>query len=205
MIKIENFKIKADGYIRCKSKFYSVVDIISDTKVFDFSKGINVLNGEIDSGIFGISYLISMYNYRNKEDITLFDVDIVSNDEPIAIDDLSDKSCYIDEIYPLFNKDLTVEQLVKEGLKKSGLNETIENIMDMFHLEQFRFMRPLSQTGNERLNSMAAIGYSYGKQIFCFPWLSNIRYDYFRVRLTNITETLEKLGKIVIFPYSCGN
>ena len=59
---------------------------------------------------------------------------------------------------------------------------------------------PLSGIGNERFRCMAAIGYAYDKDIFCFPWLSRMRFDYYHRNLTDVLQILKDRQKIVIFP-----
>ncbi len=66
-MKILNITIKNEGYIHCKSAFYSSEDILSLTE-YIFTKGINMLNGDIDSGVWAISYLLSMmYKYTPQD------------------------------------------------------------------------------------------------------------------------------------------
>jgi len=47
---------------------------------------------------------------------------------------------------------------------------------------------------------MAAIGFCHKKQVFCFPWLSKKRFDYYRGNITDVLNVLESLGKIIILP-----
>ena len=64
---MKDILIKAGGYIDCKSEFYSVFDTINEHNEYHFYPGINRLTGDIDSEIFGISYLMSMYGIAKKE------------------------------------------------------------------------------------------------------------------------------------------
>ena len=63
-----------------------------------------------------------------------------------------------------------------------------------------RFERPVKYVGDKRLLAMNAIGYVYGKQVFCFPWLSQVRFDGFHGNMTESLKLLESLGKIAIVP-----
>jgi len=47
---------------------------------------------------------------------------------------------------------------------------------------------------------MAAIGYAIGKDIFCFPWMSQNRFESFHSNIVGILPILESLNKIVILP-----
>ena len=70
----------------------------------------------------------------------------------------------------------------------------------MFKITPFRFDRPISGTGSERFKAMSAIGFSYGKEVFCLPWFSMRRYDRFKVQMSHLNDTLSSLGKMVVFP-----
>ena len=61
-----NLKIKNNGYVYCHSSFFDAEDVLEE-KEFEFSSGINKLVGDIDSGNFAISYLISMYDKIYKK------------------------------------------------------------------------------------------------------------------------------------------
>ena len=106
----------------------------------------------------------------------------------------------MDTIHPMFSKKTSVDKLVAKGLKKSKADTTSEKIRELFCIDQERFTRPLSQVGNEIFQVMAAIGYANGKDVFCFPWLSDERYRYYQVRIDAVTEILASLDKVVILP-----
>ncbi len=89
---------------------------------------------------------------------------------------------------------------MSQGLKKYGRLETPENIRDMFHINSERFNRTLVGVGNEIFRSMAAIGFCHEKQVFCFPWLSKKRFNYYHGNITDVLNILESLGKIIILP-----
>ena len=201
-MKIKNINIRNDGYILCESAFYTVDDIINENKNFEFNTGVNVLHGEIDSGNFAVSYLISMYNKVNKETLFLpFEATVNGQVMPLA--DLTKYACYMDLKYPLFASNRSVERLISSGLKKSGLQKTVKDIKNLFGLDDDRFQRPLKCVGNERFRAMAAVAYSYDKQIYCFPWMSKMRFDYYGKNISWLLQVLESLGKIIILP--CGD
>ena len=68
---MKKFVIKNSGYITCHSVFYSVEDVLDEQTVYEFHRGINEMIGDIDSGIFGISYLLSMYEIIDKNTVFL--------------------------------------------------------------------------------------------------------------------------------------
>ncbi len=198
-MKIKDIYVINNGYIHCRSVFYASHDILNKSE-FHFTTGINKLNGEIDSGNWAISYLLSMYKYRPKDFILFEQPQALLNNERISLEELSKFSCYMDIEYPLFSKNTSVRKLVTRGLKDSKLNYSCDDIKNLFQLDNERFERPLKNIGNDIFRAMAAIGFSYNKQIFCFPWLSKIRFEGYHKNLTWLLQTLEDLEKIVIVP-----
>ena len=85
-------------------------------------------------------------------------------------------------------------------MKRSKINCSVEDVKKIFDLDDERFERPLKKVGNERLRAMAAIGYSCGKEIFCFPWHSDRRFEYYHGNLSMLLEMLVDLGKMAIVP-----
>ena len=199
---MKNIKIvvSVEGYFDCSSCFYRSADMISPLRKFDFKTGINTIYGEIDSGAWAISYLISMYRYKPKTCI-FYDKPQISTDGcEVSLRDVSEHSCYMDREYPLFSTRKTVRACVASGLKKTGMRETPDDVQRLFLISPDRFNRPLSGTGNEVYKAMAAIGYAHGKQIFCFPWLSQKRFSALHRNMTDLLDILEKLEKTVILP-----
>ncbi|MDE6148746.1 MAG: hypothetical protein K2F81_01445 [Ruminococcus sp.] len=201
-MEIKNINLTNCGYIYCKSCFYSCQDGLREDITYQFSVGVNNLVGEIDSGNWGISCLISMYPYFSplEKGLVFLPHEAMVNGETWSLSKLSKYSCYLDEQYPLFNTKKTVKKLVAQGLKSNKSTVLPESIRDMFHIDLERFERPLSGVGNEVFRAMAAIGYSHGKQVYCFPWLSKMRFDYYHGNMTDLLSILESLQKIVILP-----
>ena len=200
LLNIERIEIVNDGYILCKSNFYTSKDIINREKKYIFSKGVNRLNGEIDSGVWAVSYLLSMFKYRQKDFILYEKPEVFVGGEAISLAEFSEYSCYMDKSYPLFASKKTVRELVSKGIKKTRQNYAPENIKDMFCIDENRFERPLNATGNEVFKAMAAIAYSNNKQVFCFPWLSQKRFEGYHNNLLWLLDELDRLGIIAIVP-----
>ena len=91
---------------------------------------------------------------------------------------------------------------MERGLKRSGLSMRADDVKRLFDLDDMRFERPLRQNGNESYRAMAAIGYSFGREVFCFPWFSAKRSKYFQGHFSFLLEVLAREGKTVIFPGS---
>ena len=197
---IKNINVRCDGYVSCKSGFYSCFDVLPSSEV-SFSARINRLVGEIDSQIWSVSYLLSMYKHRPKDFSLFAPPEIKVNNVGVSLDEFSDYTCYMDEtVYPLFKSKASVRRLVSLGIKKYNLNCTPEEVRNLFHIDEERFERPIKGVGNERFRAMAAIGYTHGKQVFCFPWLSKMRFDGYHGHMTDLLEVLERLNLVVILP-----
>lgn len=199
-MKLEKLDISNEGFVHCHSCFYSSKDILIGNTTFSFTKGINKLYGEIDSGVWAISYLLSMYVHKTQ-DFALFKQQKVRlNNEHISFDELSKYTCYMDVSYPLFSSNCSVKQLISNGLEKNDLYYTPEEIRKIFELNDERFERPLVGLGNEIFKAMAAIGFCNKKELFCFPWLSQKRFDYYHKNISCLLRTLDQLDKTVILP-----
>ncbi len=200
-MKIESLSFRARGYVDCKSGFYTAQDNLSSDVEYTFKTGINKLIGEIDSNVWAASYYLSMYKYRKKDFIIFENNGVFVNDSQLSLDELSEYTCYLnDKFYPLFSTGKSVRKLIMQGIKKNKLDCTPDDIKALFELDDQRFERPVKCVGNERFRAMAAIGYAYGKQVYCFPWLSKKRFDYYHGNMTWLLDILEKLEMIAIVP-----
>lgn len=199
-MKINNINIQNEGYVHCKSSFYSVHDILSADSSYTFSLGTNKLIGEIDSGNWAISYLLSMYKHQPKDFVLFEQPEVMVNNKLISINELSGYSCYMDISYPLFSVNKSVKDRILRGLAHSKSNYTYDEVVNLFHIDCDRCERPLAGVGNEIFKAMAAIGFSYKKEIFCFPWLSNKRFEGYHDNLATLLQILENLRKIAIVP-----
>ena len=100
----------------------------------------------------------------------------------------------------MFSKKKTVKRLIECGLKRSKLPYTSTEILDIFGVQEHHREISVNKTGTEQYKAMCAIGFSYGKEIFCFPWFSKSRYEAFVVHLNYTLKVLSDLNKIVILP-----
>jgi len=66
------------------------------------------------------------------------------------------------------------------------------------------FAQPICCAGNDGYSCNAAIGYAKKYEVFSFPWISRIKYDFLVSQLHSVCETLEKTGCIVLLPVSSG-
>lgn len=200
-MKIEQIELQSDGYAECRSPFYRALDVLDERKVYRFAPGIHRLEGEIDSGNWAVSYLLSMYSHRPK-DFTLFEKpNLLVNGVPMSLADFSAYSCYMARDFdPLFSTGRPLDKIIAREIRESGRSSSPDEIREQFGMDAERFVRPISGVGNEIFKAMAAIGYLKGRQVFCFPWMSQRRFDAFHAHLTWLLRKLEELGCTVILP-----
>ena len=102
-MEIKYICVKNDGYVDCRSEFYSASDTLDSENEYEFTIGINKLFGEIDSHIWAISYYLSMYKYRPKDFVLYKPLEVVVNDITLPLNEVLTYTCYMDKIYPLFS------------------------------------------------------------------------------------------------------
>lgn len=192
--------IHMSAFVNCKSSFYTACDMLNEFNIYEFTNGINLLEGEIDSGVWAISYLVSMYQHDTHSCHIFPPADIQIDGADLTLSQLCRRSCYMDPLYPLFASRKTIRKLVAKGIAHNQDMKSVEGIRELFGIDKERFESPLSGVGNERFRCMAAIAYVYKKDIFCFPWLSKMRFDYYHRNLTDVLQILEEKQKIVILP-----
>ena len=197
---IENIRFVNEGYVKCKSAFYMAQSSLLSSEAHCFSKGINTLVGDIDSGAWAVSYTLSMYKHCPKDFMLFNQPDVWLNGNNMSLRDFSKFACYIDGTNPLFSSKAPLKKVIQHSLKVSGSNIFLDEIQDIFGLDTFRLEHPISSSGNEVFRAMSAIAYSCGKQVFCFPWMSQNRLCYYGDNISKLLSTLEKLDGIIIFP-----
>ena len=197
---MKNITVRAEGSVLCRSCFYTAWDGVLGDAPYIFSAGANKLIGEIDSGIWAASYLLSMYKHQPKDFILHGRPEIELNGRFVSLETMSDICCYMDRLYPMFSGKSLVKTMVSRELKKSKSALTPEEVAEMFQIDSERFGRPIAGMGNEKFKAMAAVGFCAGKEIFCFPWMSKKRFDGYHRHLSWLVEKLPDLGKIVVLP-----
>ena len=199
-MKIESIKLRCDGYVTCRSYFCTYFGSISSKNEYTFTKGVNRLEGEVDEEFWPASYLIGMKSARPRDFMIFEEADVSINGQKCPFGEAEKYACYMDTLYPAFGGRKSVRRLVFEALKKNGSNKTVDEVKNIFCLDDQRFERPVNAVGNEQYRAMAAIGYSMGKQVYCFPWFSRKRYESYHKNLSWLTEKLESLEMTVILP-----
>lgn len=190
---------KWQGIVECKSKFYTAFDNFSFEKI-SFTQGVNYLVGDIDSGMWAISYLLSMYQYKLKCISFYNEPKIYVNGIPISLEELTQHAIYLDPVCPLFSKNKSIYKLSQKYIKESHSQQRVYDIFDIFNISVHKRDCLLNQVGNDLFQVMAAIGISANKKVFCLPWMSEKRFQYYQNRLDSVIKILTQLDCIVIVP-----
>ena len=131
------------------------------------------------------------------------DGEVLLNAQPIACSELLKYSCFISEnVFNGINTSdnlLSAKECIEKALQISKISYSVQEIKIMFGLSDERFERNLNYVSGEIWRISMAVGFAYGKDIFCFPWLNERDVDRLYQPLINI---LKKNGKIILIPSS---
>lgn len=103
-----------------------------------------------------------------------------------------------------FSREMTVKNQISKALKCSNINLGTKDIISKFDLRQDRVGYKLNNLSWESWRASIAIGYAYGKKIFCFPWLDTA---YLKDLILNTgfifyINILKENGAVIIIPSS---
>lgn len=156
--------------------------------------------GEIGSGGWGISYLLS-------GKIPIEEEKVVINERTIGKGGYVDIGWYVGEDIPSkgpLKFDRSVRKQIRKGLKQSKLKMSEEEIINKFVLTPERLDCKFSYLSWESWRASVAIGFACGKRIFCFPFVDTCVLDNIitNARLINFVRELKKEGACIIIPTS---
>lgn len=132
------------------------------------------------------------------EDCIFSDTYIRFNNQLVTLNVLHQYVCNIDDR----SSTKTIRRRVEQGLKANRLSYSPDEIREMFWIDKERFERPIKEVGNAFLCCNAAIGFANNKKIYCFPWMSKLKMEYYSERIKYVCATLSKLDCIVLLPVS---
>ena len=136
-----------------------------------------------------------------KEEEVYFDEKKVENPDMQSIGWYVGKSEYRRGI---INREISVKKALTDAVKKYQRYKDVDEIIEDFHLTVGRLNYKLSQYSGEKWRASLAIGYACKKELYCFSWMSTLRF-------TSILESsgvfrffkrLKAEGCIVILPTS---
>lgn len=100
---------------------------------------------------------------------------------------------------PKINK-RTIKEQIEQGVKSRLTVSDCTTIQEMFQISNERIERNIAFLSGERLKASAAIGYAFGKQIFCFPWMNSNDFEHLKEQLSKVVDVLLNAGCTVIMP-----
>lgn len=107
----------------------------------------------------------------------------------------------------LMRREISAKKALTEAIKKYQRYQNVDEVVKDFHLSADRLDYPLSQYSGEKWRASLAIGYACKKEIFCFSWMSTIRFTDILLSsgVFRFFKRFKEEGGIVILPTSCKN
>lgn len=170
---------------------------------FKFEKGVYALIGDIDCG--GWAFVTALTaGGAHADDILLPEGQLYYHNKKALLSEMNQFACSLDHFRSAEDMpETTVRQFVEEGLANSGLPYAADEIRKLFCIDPVRFERPLSAMGNQFFNATAAIGFSQGKEIYCFPWIGTHFITGKRlIHIFRVCNILADQEKLVLLPVS---
>lgn len=150
---------------------------------------------------WGISYLLAGRAELHEEQVSV-------NGKKYEKGEIIEEGWYVGE--GIYKKNRmckkTVKQQIRIALKHSGRKESVNDIIDKFGLSEDRVDIKFSNLSWESWRASVAIGYAYGKSVFCFPWLDTAYFKdiVFNTGFGFYIDILKKEGKVILLPMAGG-
>lgn len=165
---------------------------------FKFEPGVYLIEGEGATGGWALSTILS------GKDRT-FEGKILFNNQEVTYREIVQNSCYVGEDSGLKKRfglvPMTVQEQIRYGISKGlSFNNDIEQIRKMFGISEERFNRSMKYVSGERWRASMAIGYSFGKSIYCFPWINSKFIISREENLKICFDSLRAIDAIIIIP-----
>lgn len=132
-----------------------------------------------------------------------FEGKIYIDDKKETLSSLAKNSWYVGyDIYgsrnPLRRK--TIKEQIKAGVQATHCELDADTIQKMFCVSNERVGRSIKRVSGERWKASIAIGYAYGKKIFCYPWMNSEDIEHLKEQMKKSIEVLLDNNCIVIVP-----
>ena len=75
--------------------------------------------------------------------------------------------------YDILRRRKTIKEQIEAGVQAKHCDLNTDTIQNMFELREPRLGRSIKYVNGERWKSSIAIGFAYGKKIFCYPWVNS--------------------------------
>lgn len=198
--KVVDMKI-SDRLLQVKFRKQEYSTNVLCEKSFSFYTGkiYGILCNHNECG-WGVSYLLSGRAAIDQEKIFI-------NGKEYNKGEIIKEGWYVGEginkkfFCPLNN---TLKKQILFALKQSKINQNLNDVIDKFELSRDKIDCKFFKLGWESWRASVAIGYAYGKKIYCYPWmdtayLKELIYNSGFIFYSNI---LKNAGNITILPAS---
>ena len=199
----------------CNIFHHSIVKECIQDKSFEIYAGtLNGIVGEFGTGGAVISCCLT-------GNVRFYGGDIYIDDREEMIDSIVKNSWYIGyDIYgshkPVFRREIkgeplyyeynilqrrkTIKEQIEAGVQANHCDLNADTIQNMFELEEPRLGRSIRYVSGARWRSSIAIGYAYGKKIFCYPWMNSRDIGIMEEQMRKNIKILTDSNCFVVFP-----
>ncbi|MCM1117927.1 MAG: ATP-binding cassette domain-containing protein [bacterium] len=94
----------------------------------------------------------------------------------------------------------TVKEQIRNGILATHCQKDADAIQEMFRVSEERVGRTIGRVSGERWKASIAIGFAYGKKIFCYPWMNSQDVEHLKEQIKHSVQILIQNGCIVILP-----
>lgn len=94
----------------------------------------------------------------------------------------------------------TIKEQIKAGVQATHCELDADTIQNMFCVSDQRVGRSIKKVSGERWKASIAIGYAYGKKIFCYPWMNSEDVEHLKEQMKKNIEVLTENNCIVVLP-----
>jgi len=190
--KVENFSCTTYCSSLQIKEYYMACSEFS----YEFTKGIYVLQGEIDSGAWAFTNALdNKIAHTRIDEASRFYL----NNKEVGISEIRDITCCIDGIEKPKVKRMNVVEALDKLIRETKSNRTVEEIINLFDIPYDEVIDPYRHTFPRY---RAIKGLLEGKKIFTTTWKSHHEYRFQDVLYTKIQKALKKEDVIFIIPSS---
>jgi hypothetical protein len=195
-IKVENLSSTSNCEYYSQGKMWD--SCVQINAKFQAGKSYGII-GDFRTGGWALSYALCGKEKPDKGEIKVNNITV--DNEYLKI-----ISCYVGEHtknkFNILNR-MPVNRIIEEGLKHNRrIEKSTEDIRNLFNISKERFNRKIIYMSHEFWKASMAIGYVWGKSLFCFPWLNNEELRRFLPVFKPGIDFLKSEGAIIIIPTS---
>lgn len=134
---------------------------------------------------------------------SFFEGEIYIDDKKEPLSSIVENSWYVGyDIYGSRNpfKRKSIKEQIKAGVQATHCELDADTIQNMFCVSNPRAGRSIKHVSGERWKAFIAIGFAYGKKIFCYPWMNSEDIEHLKVQMKKNIEVLTNNDCIVVLP-----